>query len=74
MVINTTVMELRPDGVGGIWARVIVDVPLVDRPQISDAIDINLHLPGAASLTFAEAEERAKRDAHALLKRVTGQG
>ncbi|MES2834264.1 MAG: hypothetical protein V4707_06110 [Pseudomonadota bacterium] len=52
----------------------IIDVPLTDRPQLSDAIDINLHLPGAASLTFAEAEERAKRDAHALLKRVTGQG
>jgi len=74
MVINTQIMELRPDGVGGIWARVIIDVPLADRPQLSDAIDITLHLPGAASLTFAEAEERAKRDAYALLKRVTGQG
>lgn len=73
MTISTQVHDLRPDGLGGIWARVIVDVPLADRPQLSDAIDINLHLPGAASLTFAEAEERAKRDAHALLKRVIAQ-
>jgi hypothetical protein len=74
MTISTKVHDLRPDGVGGIWARVIVDVPLPERPELSDAIDINLHLPGAASLTFSEAEQRAKRDAHALLKRVTGQG
>ncbi len=73
MTISTMVHDLRPDGLGGIWARVIVDVPLAD-PTVSSSIDINLHLPGAASLTFAEAEERAMRDAHALLKKVTGQG
>lgn len=73
MTISTTVHDLRPDGDDGIWARVIIDVPLTNRPQLSDAIDISLHLPGAASLTFAEAEERAKHDAHALMKRVTGQ-
>lgn len=72
MTISTQVHDLRPDGTGGIWARVLVDVPLTDRPHLSDSIDINLHLPGAASLTFAEAEERAKQDAHALMRRATG--
>lgn len=70
---TTQVHDLRPDGFGGIWARVIIDVPLADRPNISEAIDINLHLPDGASLSFAEAEQRAKVDAYALLRRVAGQ-
>lgn len=71
--VTTQVHDLRPDGLGGIWARVIIDVPLADRPNISEAIDINLHLPNGASLSFAEAERQAKAQAHALLRRVVGQ-
>lgn len=71
--VTTQVHDLRPDGLGGIWARVIIDVPIADRPDISEAIDINLHLPNGASLSFAEAEQLAKADAHTLLRRVAEQ-
>lgn len=74
MTIDTQVHDLRPDGTGGIWARVLIHVPLAERPHLSDLIDVNLHLPGAASLSFAEPEERAKRDAHALMRRAAAFG
>jgi hypothetical protein len=68
MTNSTHVDDLRADGLGGIWASVTIHVPHADRPHVSNIININLHLPGAASLTFVEAIQRAEHDAHALLK------
>ena len=68
--MEQSIGSLRPDGSGGVWAQVFIDIPLGDENPGSNSVEINVLLNGAASLSVDETMTLAKAEAAYLVARI----
>ena len=63
--------EIRPDGLGGAWVKVIFDVPAHHDARLSEVVELDVYVRDAEARTVRECLEQARIRAKEIMKALS---